>query len=117
MTDRDIWISAARKVFAASSRQPCFVCGRFASITQAHHIVPLSFQYDRGFRIPDNEHVWLCPNHHVMAHLYVMNDDRSMSERAIEARDGTKAALNTDLSEDEFEKMMDLMRRAARGPE
>jgi predicted HNH restriction endonuclease len=111
-TERDIWLMVARKVFAPSGRQPCFVCGKFESIIQAHHVVPLTTQYDRGYKVPDNEHVWLCPNHHTMAHLYILNDDRSMTERAMKSRASTTAALNSDLSDHEFERMMELMHLA-----
>lgn len=114
-TKRDLWLLVARRVFAPSVRQPCFVCDKFESIVQAHHTIPLTTQYDRGFKVPDNEHVWLCPNHHTMAHLYILNDDRSMSERAMKSRAATTAALNADLSDSEFERMMELMRLAGGG--
>jgi len=112
-TEREIWLTVARKVFVPSERQSCFVCGKFGSITQAHHIVPLTAQYDRGFKVPSNDHVWLCPNHHTMAHLYILDDERSMSDRAMKSRDATIASLNADLSDDEFDKMMKLMHMAA----
>jgi len=110
---RRAWVTAARWTFVPSEREPCWVCGRFKSITQSHHVVPLTTQYDRGFKLPHHEHVWLCPNHHVMAHMFIPSDSRSMAPRAMRARDKSAASLNADLSEDEFEKMLELMRRSA----
>lgn len=114
--DRDIWLMAARQLFAPGEREPCWVCGRFKSISQAHHVVPLTAQYDRGFKYPDQEHLWLCPNHHTMAHLFIQSESRSITRAAFRARGKTTDAVLPDLSEDEFEKMMELMRRAYRSP-
>lgn len=115
--EREIWIAVARRVFVPGERLACHVCGKFRSIAQAHHVVPLTAQYDRGFQYPDHEFVWLCPNHHVMAHLFIPGDDRSMAISALRARGQTTTALNGDLSQDEFNRMMDLMRQSARSPE
>jgi hypothetical protein len=115
--ERDIWIMASRRIFAPGPRQPCCVCGKFKSISQAHHVVPLATQYDRGFKYPDQEHVWLCPNHHAMVHLYIPGDDRSLEPAAMRARSRTTMAVSEDLSEEEFGRMMELMRRSARSPE
>lgn len=115
--ERDAWIMAARRLFAPGPRQPCFVCNKFQSIAQAHHAVPLTMQYDRGFKYPDNEHVWLCPNHHAMAHMFIQDDSRSMARDAMRARGRRMSALHPDVSEGEFKKLIELMRLAARGPE
>lgn len=115
--EREVWVKASRAIFDPGPRDVCWVCRRFGSITEAHHVIPLTQQYDRGFRYPNNEHVWLCPNHHTMAHLYILSDDRSTKLPAIRARHETIAALNSDLSEDEFQKMIELMRLATRSPE
>lgn len=115
--ERDAWIAASRMIFDPGERQPCYVCGKFKSIAQAHHVVPLSAQYDRGFKYPDPEHVWLCPNHHTMAHRYILDDNRSLAPAAMRARDRSMAALFPDLSEAEFNKLMELMQRAGRSPE
>jgi hypothetical protein len=102
--------------FAPGERQPCFVCGKFKSITQTHHVIPLTAQYDRGFEYPDDEHEWLCPSHHIMAHLFIPSDDRSYEPSALRRSGATLAAIHPDLSEAEFEKMLELMRRSARSP-
>lgn len=115
--DRDIWIYAGRRLFDPGERAPCWVCGKFKSIAQAHHVVPLTAQYDRGFKYPDQEFVWLCPNHHAMAHLFIQADDRSMTPDAMRARGRRTAALNPDLAESEFDKLLELMHRAGRAPE
>lgn len=113
---RDAWIGLARKLFSPGEREPCCVCGKFKSIAQAHHVIPLTEQFDRGFKVPDGEYVWLCPNHHAMVHLYIMRDERSMAERAMVDRDRTVAALNPDLSEDEWTKLLELKSMASRSP-
>lgn len=114
--DRDAWIAASRRIFSPGDRQPCYVCEKFKSIAQAHHVAPLTVQYDRGFKYPDQEYIWLCPNHHTMAHLCISTDERSMAIPAMRARSKATSALNEDLSEDEFNRMMELMRRSTRSP-
>jgi len=114
--DRDAWIAASRRIFSPGDREPCYVCDKFKSIAQAHHVIPLTAQYDRGFKYPDQEYVWLCPNHHTMAHLYIPTGERSMAAPAMRARSETTSALNEDLTEDEFNRMMELMRRSVRSP-
>lgn len=115
--EREIWIMAARQLFVPGFREPCCVCGKFKGIAQAHHVIPLTAQYDRGFRYPDQEYVWLCPNHHAMIHLFIQNNNRSMKPAAFRARGRTTGAILPDLSEVEFEAMMDLMQRSGRSPE
>jgi hypothetical protein len=115
--DREAWIAASRRIYSPGDRQPCYVCGKFRSITQAHHVIPLTAQYDRGFKLPDQESVWLCPNHHTMVHLHIPTGERSMTVPSIRARSETTSALNEDLTEDEFNKMMELMRRSVRSPD
>jgi hypothetical protein len=115
--DREAWIAASRRIYSPGDRQPCYVCGKFRSITQAHHVIPLTAQYDRGFKLPDQESVWLCPNHHTMVHLYIPTGERSTTVPSIRTRSETTSALNEDLTEDEFNKMMELMRRSVRSPD
>lgn len=115
--ERDIWITASRRIFSPGPREPCCICEKFKSISQAHHIVPLATQYDRGFKYPDQEYVWLCPNHHVMVHLYIPDVERSLQRAAMRARSRTTMVVSDDLSPEEFDRMMELMRRSARAPE
>lgn len=115
--EREIWVAAARQVFSPGERQPCLICGKFKGIAQAHHVVPLTAQYDRGFKYPDPEHVWLCPNHHAMAHFFIQADDRSLEPHAMRARSRRLGAVMSDLSEGDLQKMFDLMQRAGRTPE
>lgn len=114
--DREAWLAAARRLFVPGERDVCHVCGKFKSIAQAHHVVPLTEQYDRGFKYPDPEHVWLCPNHHAMVHLFIIGVNRSIAPGAFRARAKTTRAVLPDLVGDEYEKVMELMRRACRGP-
>lgn len=115
--DRDAWIKASRLIFAPGERQPCHVCAKFKSIAEAHHVVPLTAQYDRGFKYPDQEFVWLCPNHHAMTHLFIPRDNRSMTAAAFRGRDRVSSGLYEDLSDDELNRVLGLMRRSFRGPE
>jgi hypothetical protein len=115
--DRDVWIAASRRIFSPGDREPCYVCEKFKSITQAHHVVPLTVQYDRGFKYPDQECVWLCPNHHTMAHLFIPTGERLRAVPTIRTRFETTSALNQDLTEEEFNRMMELIRRSMRSPE
>lgn len=68
---KDQWIANARSEFTPGDRQPCYVCKRYSSVTQAHHTIPLTDQYDRVFERPDHTHIWLCPTHHVMVHIVI----------------------------------------------
>ncbi len=113
--EREIWIIAARRLFAPGEREPCWICGKFKSITQAHHVVPLTSQYDRGFEYPDGEYVWLCPNHHTIAHMFVLDENPSWKPGAARARSGRTRPIYEDTSEQELEKIIELMRRSTRG--
>jgi hypothetical protein len=115
--DRDVWIAASRRVFSPGDREACYVCGKFRSITQAHHVIPLTAQYDRGFKYPDQECVWLCPNHHTMAHLFIPTGERLRAVPTIRTRFEPTSALNADLAENEFDRIMELVRRSMRSPE
>lgn len=69
------WIATARLLFQPGERRACTVCGRHRAIAQAHHVVPLASQFDRGFKEADHTHVWLCPNHHVVIHRLLTGAD------------------------------------------
>ena len=111
--ERDVWIEASRRFFKPGERGPCWVCGKFKSIAQAHHVVPLNLQYDRGFDLPDSTHVWLCPNHHIIAHAFI-EGERSMNPEAARARSRRRAPIYRDLSKVEFEKMIELLQMSGR---
>jgi hypothetical protein len=66
MSERSIARMRARS--RRLGRRPCFVCGKFARITQAHHVCPLSEFSDAIDTGKKFSIVWLCPNHHVMLH-------------------------------------------------
>lgn len=102
------WIATARRGFEPRRREPCLVCGKFEKITQAHHVVPLNDQFERGFEVTDHEHEWLCPNHHVILHLWI---DRSSSEQHL----GRRAAPSlAEVPIEEFGSLMDLVGRSGR---
>jgi hypothetical protein len=55
------WIASARRRFFPGPRQSCAICKKYISLTEAHHIVPLSLQEFR----------WLCPTHHAAEHVII----------------------------------------------
>ena len=105
---KEKWIAEARLNFRPSQRQNCYVCGKFASIAQAHHTVPLAAQFERGFKYPDHEHAWLCPNHHSILHIFIdpAKDAQALGHRAVRVID--------DLTHDELEIMLELIRLSGR---
>ncbi len=66
---KEKWIKERRKEFKPSERCSCFVCGSYKSVTEAHHLIPLHWQYDNSINPPIHDHVWLCPTHHKIVHL------------------------------------------------
>jgi hypothetical protein len=71
--------------------------------------VPLGEQFDHGFKVADQEHEWLCPDHRVILHLWI--DDPTISYE----RRGRRAAPTMDeVGLVEFDKLMDLADRSGR---
>lgn len=99
------WISNARRSFVPGARQNCIICGKYRYLSHAHHVYPLAEQYDQGVRIPDQRHVWLCPNHHAMVHLLLDGepDRQTLGRKAANAIE--------DLDKDELRKVMSLLGR------
>jgi hypothetical protein len=78
--EKNAWIINARSKIPVLKKEACYVCGKFLSISEAHHIYPLSNQYDDGVDISINDYVFLCPNHHTLQHIMInkrlpMDDD------------------------------------------
>jgi hypothetical protein len=65
------WIRAARLDFSPGPRRPCVVCHNYIGLTDAHHSVPLSVQFDSGATKAIHEHDWLCPTHHRAMHVVI----------------------------------------------
>jgi hypothetical protein len=107
--DKELWIAAARKDFVPSPRAPCVVCGKFKGITQAHHVVPLARQCDLLFEKPDHEHVWLCPNHHAIVHLFLIRRQGSPDKP-----NDTLIGASGDLDDDHYQIIMSLLGKAGR---
>jgi hypothetical protein len=107
---REQFIAEGRKAFRPGRRQPCHICDKFRYIAQAHHVVPLGEQFDRGFERPDQERVWLCPNHHTMIHVLIDGrpTDQERGRRAV--------PVLGDLDKEQTEKVMGLIARSGRGP-
>lgn len=69
---RQDWIRSARREFARFERSrpgPCAVCKCSADFAAAHHVFPLSLQWDCGLAEPIHDHAWLCPVHHKLVHV------------------------------------------------
>lgn len=65
------WIERARAEFAPGSRCACEICGKYSGLTEAHHLVPLTAQFESGAVVPIQEFGWLCPTHHAAVHLSI----------------------------------------------
>ena len=102
------WIDAARSEFSVGEGERCEVCNRLASIAQAHHLIPLGEQYDRGFVTPNQRHAWLCPNHHAMLHLF-------MRQRDFRIQGIATLRVIYDLSDEQIQRMADLVARSREG--
>lgn len=89
--EKAAWIAKARATFSPGDRRACEVCGAYADFAHAHHVYPLSAQYDDGVRAPVDDHVWLCPNHHAVVHHMISASEAvlpcSISSVPIEHRD------------------------------
>lgn len=106
--DRDCWIAQARASFVPSERKPCVVCGRFQSISQAHHVFPLAIQWRFGIQRPIHDHEWLCPNHHVSIHILISQSQASSLDASATCINVTSdLALNLS----EFNKVLSLLER------
>lgn len=81
LNNKKEWIKSSRKLMPKNNLTPCFVCGGYKEITQAHHVYPLGKQHDDGLTIPVNDYVWLCPNHHVLVHQVIKRNSYIMVNR------------------------------------
>lgn len=99
--DKETFVALGRASFAPSKRESCMVCGRFKSLSHAHHVVPLTIQFDRGFERPDNKHVWLCPTHHAAVHILI-------GQAKAKRQKASAACINLvcDMQPEEFRKVL-----------
>ena len=67
-----------RREFTAGPSDPCAVCGRYKSVTHAHHVYPLSWQVKDGNVKANHEHLWLCPTHHALVHRILSDQSRHL---------------------------------------
>ena len=101
---KDSFIKLGRASFRPSPRSACVVCGKFKSLTHAHHLVPLSLQHARGFAVASDSHVWLCPTHHSAVHVFI---GQSLAKDA--RASGACLAVITDMADaDELAQVMDI---------
>jgi hypothetical protein len=103
--EKNAWVAAARRFFNPGDREPCRVCGKFQTIAQAHHLIPLEAQFDKGVRVPNHDFVWLCPNHHEVVHMFIKRSGRRI----------LATTVDSDLSETEFNEILALTVIAIRG--
>lgn len=106
----DQFASLARDTFSPDGRCACTVCGQYKSLSQAHHIVPISMQFFRGFEFPQHDYVWLCPTHHVAVHI-VIGQMKSTKTKASAACIGVVCDLSSE-GLDILRKVVDLAGRA-----
>lgn len=99
--EKDKWIALARAKFVTSERQNCYICRKWRAITQAHHIIPLSIQFEIGLTEPDGTHAWLCPNHHTILHAFL--------DGSISAASPNFGGLLAGFGRDELERMHELL--------
>lgn len=107
--EKDEWIAAARKDFEPSARTPCAVCGQFEALTEAHHVIPLAVQYDKFFEQPNHDHVWLCPTHHTIVHLFLIPRKSPLTPNEL------LIAAVRELDDDQYQIVMRLLGYAGRG--
>ena len=72
---RKEWIREARKEFSffTKYKENCAICGKYALVAEAHHIIPLEtqFNFHKGTMAQIPDHVWLCPTHHALVHFCI----------------------------------------------
>lgn len=107
--EKDLWIAAARREFVASPRSLCHVCGKFRSVAQAHHVVPLAKQFDLMYESAEHEHVWLCPTHHAIVHLLLVPRKASFNDPPEHLVEAVR-----ELDDDHYQKIMVLLGRASK---
>jgi hypothetical protein len=102
-----------RAMFEPSPRRTCEVCSKYASLTQAHHVIPLAVQFACGERRANHDHVWLCPTHHVAIHIlidHILASARREGDDASRARPALVSVL-ADLNVEEIRALMGLLDR------
>jgi hypothetical protein len=108
--DKIAWIAAARAEFRPSPQSACVVCKKYPSLSEAHHLTPLSWQYERGNRVADHRHAWLCPTHHRALHMLMG------AEGEEEQKKGRRAVnVVVDLARDELRALLSLLTMAGAG--
>lgn len=97
------WLKFLREAWKVNTpREHCFVCGKYQSITHAHHVIPVAevaTLFTKADVQPEEAmdfrmaYIWLCPNHHTIFHLI---HNRSMRNIL---------TLAEDIGEDEVNSM------------
>lgn len=102
---KNSWIASARKNFTPETNIPCKICGHYSKWTQAHHVIPLSRQFEMGYLHADHTVEYLCPTHHVILHV-LLNQFHELA-KDINAR--TSDDISTDnLSPQEINGLIEI---------
>ena len=96
------WVWNARAGLKPTDRGACYVCKKYASLTHAHHVVPLALQAQRDRMTVNHEYVWLCPTHHSAVHVFISAGPTATAAIGVAA----------DIPVDELRIVMDLSERA-----
>lgn len=70
---RKDWLTIERANFQKlkKNKRPCAVCGLGKEYSHAHHLIPLTLQYDLGVTDASHEYECLCPVHHQLLHRMI----------------------------------------------
>ena len=107
---RDAWVTLARAEFKPSEQLPCYVCNKFRTLAEAHHVEPLARQYLDHPEYINHRHVWLCPTHHVAIHRLLAragDDDRALGRRS--------AGVITEVPQAHLRRLLTLVRMSGTG--
>lgn len=103
--DKKSWVRIQRLLFSPSDRSPCFVCGKYKSLTHAHHLIPLAKQACESIQSVDNRHVWLCPTHHSAIHILLGARNVAHKKQTTAVRN-VATEMSRDCSPDEWQRLL-----------
>lgn len=68
------------KINGLNSQKGCYICNKYESICELHHLVEVSYISKVVKAFPDTQlyemikGIWLCPNHHTIFHKLLCNN-------------------------------------------
>ena len=108
LSEKQKWIDDARNKFVPEEKDNCIVCGKYLILTQAHHVIPLSYQFDHGIKNAFHYCVWLCPTHHNMVHLLMNQKDKWLTPQECDVVSLKNFCLMNAIQKDEYSKVLEL---------